>query len=672
MSKFVVCWNDDAFAKNLNEYVTSKEGKKFLRDDQFCVCTSWLKFVSEVDKADYFIVLCELNWDGEPMSEFKGISYVQQFLRSEKGVLAPIVFTSFLSPKMLVNQMKDAEIVMTPALGHLFLQLPIASTPKEIITEFYSSATSMEKLDDDDLAYTRMFYCDLQGLLRVIHHSLRDYNSTDESVEQYREKNSKQISQIKYIIEHHFQKKKVLLEELDTRNDLHSFCNQLIASWNPETEDTASENDKKSEVKNRVKIRILYLEDNTNEENVRRFKQYCDISKDFELTILSNVDDIGKVLDIGSKYYFAEYNAVICDIEIRDKDGVLRYLGYDLIKAMAKKSVTPLFYIVTNMSRSVYDQIKPSIVKRIMLKSEAFGDNESIGKFLGSIKKLQTVRTKKQNEQTKPEEIFYYFYQRLKNDKYRFIISYKSIEGGTVEEDLRDFSTLNSFVNDEALKLYDYFLDLIKDGNNGSSLCDFELFNRCCKTMRDKISDTMQRGNKNFEGTDQSMNPSEEDLRRIVKILILRRFFLCVLEFVKSNDILNSLNTFREKKLIYNDAKLHYNNRNGESSKNQEQKRGFTNNDLAFRAISDQYKTMIKKGYIHNTDVFLFGDNGTEVTKGGNYRPQSRLNATLLWGNSTDLKLTEEEAAFKSSIPPITAGKSNSTNKKKSNTKKNK
>ena len=180
MSKFVVCWNDDAFAKNLNEYVTSKEGKKFLRDDQFCICTSWLNFVSEVDKADYFIVLCELNWDGEPMSEFKGISYVQQFLRSEKGVLAPIVFTSFLSPKMLVNQMKDAEIVMTPALGHLFLQLPIASTPKEIITEFYSSATSMEKLDDDDLAYTRMFYCDLQGLLRVIHHSLRDYNSTDE------------------------------------------------------------------------------------------------------------------------------------------------------------------------------------------------------------------------------------------------------------------------------------------------------------------------------------------------------------------------------------------------------------------------------------------------------------------------------------------------------------
>lgn len=654
MPKIIVCWNNDAFAEELKK----KQG-----EDIF-VCTKREDLKKQlIKKAKLFVVLCELEWDhtssGYLLREFRGVSLVQQYIRAELGLKAPVVFISFLAPEKIVKFKEDTDIVMTPALQHAFLQLP-AGNPKIFLTDLYdylpstgSEKKAMKEMNDRDLAYTRMFYCDLNGMLRRIHHAIN--NAENESVEDYRKKYKDQIKQIKYIIEHHFlADKDELVDELSKQNDLHTFCQKLLDNWDPKQTDTSVSNTVRSQLK------ILYFEDRIDDEKVIRFQKFCKKnSKHFNLEIISDLEEIPNIIDSITDY---ECDVILCDIELRDKRGFLHYLGYDLVKEMAKKDRTPLFYIVTNMSRSVYDQIKPDIVKRIMLKNEAFGSDALIEKFLYGIKELLDDRKVKQEESNDTQNIFNYFYDYIKSGK-GFPITFSFInineDQAEKEEKLRNFKELNAFVNSKALEMYAYFKKLFKEEQRNEKEDDtfvFLTYNKCCKVFRDKIEKTGQRGGKDFRRKlDMTMNPSPKDLVRFVKILIFRRFFLCIKHFVNSNNIQNSFKDYRKTLEL-----------SIEGSQT-EKKRSFTENDLAFRAIGEQFKSLNKHCYRHisNTD-FILGKEGTDVTKEKEkkkkkekrdgkefeigYRKQSRLDATLLWKNQKELSLKDEEKDFKDKI----------------------
>lgn len=654
MPKIIVCWNNDAFAEELKK----KQG-----EDIF-VCTKREDLKKQlIKKAKLFVVLCELEWDhtssGYLLREFRGVSLVQQYIRAELGLKAPVVFISFLAPEKIVKFKEDTDIVMTPALQHAFLQLP-AGNPKIFLTDLYdylpstgSEKKAMKEMNDRDLAYTRMFYCDLNGMLRRIHHAIN--NAENESVEDYRKKYKDQIKQIEYIVEHHFRKEKdELIKELAQRNDLHTFCQKLLDKWDskPTTTNVDDSTMKKS-------IRIMLLEDQVDkDENVRRFMNFCERNRSlYELDIVSDSKEMNEILAVFDKYYF---DVVICDIELRDEKGYLQYLGYDLIeRIMAKKSRTPLYYIVTNSSRSVFDRIKPDIVKRIMLKSEAFGSDTLIEKFLYGIQELLDAGKEKRGNDT--QNIFDYFYDYIKSKKgFPITFCFNDLSETQVEKTatLTNFNELNRYVDNNALEMYACFKKLFEEEQNnkcGDSFSVFLSFNKSCKKFRDITGKNRQRGGRDFRSKlDMTMVPLPKDLVRFVKILIFRRFFLCIEHFVKSNDVLNSFNDFREW-LAYDPY---------QKEKKKGKRTSFTHHDIAFRAIGEQFKSLNKEDYIGIHDDFLlgpdgadlFGPDGTEVTtkktgrNGGKFRVQSRLDATLLWENQENLELTEEELAFKNKI----------------------
>lgn len=674
MSKIVIYWNNNNYGQTL---------KMHLKDEEYYVCTDPLDRVKctwEKKEVDVFVVLCELDWDGALLSELKGISLAQELRRD--GVKAPIVFFSFLSADQIVRTRKELGIIKTPALQHSFIQLPMVemfnanktrsiNRVKQELHKFCPGGDKkMRKQSDKDLAYTKMLYCDWMGMLKRIKHSL-----SNEETEANSDKNKELKRQLEYIIEKVFPKDKdKLKKELSETPELKTFCSKLIDRILPnETLQICADNRSKKKSHSPNIISILYLEDNPDDNRVETFQKYCeentielnDKTYNLKLEIVSDMDEIkNQLLDLENKekdsydgmakrnisgvYKFLDKQVVICDIELKDKNGFLQFLGYDLIEQMANISRTPLYYIVTDMTRSVYDQVKPDIVKRIMLKEEAFGSKEAIKNFLYGVRDELEDRMNAQNQIPKIQKVFDYFYNYLKRNNFSsFLVKFKDIDGSEIGEEILSFEQLNTFVNEKAIALSEKFQTFINtEKSNG--LIDFVLFNRCCKTMREMIDKSMQRGGKKFtkDSIDMSRSPNDGDLERFVRILILRRFFLWTEIFVSKNEIVESLENYRENELKYKDEKK----AEGEINK-KERNRRFNTKDLALRTIGAQYKALNKEGY-ENYEAFLFGEDGTEVTKNGGYNNETRLDDTLLFGKigRKNLILMEEEEAFKAAL----------------------
>ena len=144
------------------------------------------------------------------------------------------------------------------------------------------------------------------------------------------------------------------------------------------------------------------------------------------------------------------------------------------------------------------------IVKRIMLKSEAFGSDANIEKFLYGIQEVLKDREGKQKGANDIQNIFNYFYCHIEFNKgfpicFSFTNLKKEGQPDNIEHvELSDFNELNDFVNNKATELYGYFIELIDGNKNGDNPCDFLTFNKCCKDFRTQIGETMQRGGRNF------------------------------------------------------------------------------------------------------------------------------------------------------------------------------
>ena len=92
--------------------------------------------------------------------------------------------------------------------------------------------------------------------------------------------------------------------------------------------------------------------------------------------------------------YYKSFDVIIVDIDIRNKDNELVALGFEVVRHLIedKNALSHVYYIVTNVTRSFYDQINIPGVKHTKLKEEVFGSDEKIERFLYGVKEAVEVK----------------------------------------------------------------------------------------------------------------------------------------------------------------------------------------------------------------------------------------------------------------------------------------
>ena len=622
--KIIVFWNQNGFDTEL------------AKNESFTVCCSQSEFKA-LDKktmreAAGFLVLCELNWDDHEEelnnpSEFGGIRLVQRFIRKRMGLKAPVVFASGGCAKDICDINPENKIIKTPALKHFFIKLPALSEDLE------SAFNGLENMTDTELAYTKLLYCDMKGLLIQINHVLEGRSKAEQ--DKYRK-------DIEYVLKEQFNNDQDLMEQYRKAKDLSDFCKTLIARF--EATDTHQVYDGFLHEKNHKTIRILLLEDELEKDkNVERFVNYIkDLEQEavaegtkplFQITVEKNTDDIAydpkhDPLASERKHSLVEFDVFISDIEIWDNDGDLVTLGFNVVEAMARESKRPLYYIVTNVSRSFYDQIKIPYVRRIRLKKEVFGTEESIETFLYGIKEVFDNREAEAAEKEYKCETLFNTMEAFIKKKETFSqpkqFGKPFTEEGAPLIPIHSYDDIeNDIIKVKAQHLIEYFTTLFKANGfiypkgNGQN---FLVYNKNCEKMREYVKATIGLGNGNLDKIvakrmKNNQNPSEEDISNFIVRLVLRRFFLYVRWFIDQNCLMQSFEEIRRNRKV------------DEFNK----RKKFTVNDIACRAISDQHKTLS----IPQKDGFKEG------------KPQSHcLDETLLFAIRDTLRLTDEEKAF--------------------------
>lgn len=617
--KIIVFWNQNGFDAEL------------AKNESFIVCSSQSEFKA-LDKktmreAAGFLVLCELNWDDHEKelnnpSEFGGIRLVQRFIRKRMGLKAPVVFASGGFAKDICDINPENKIIKTPALKHYFVKLPALSKDLE------SFFNGLENMTDTELAYTKLLYCDRKGLLVQINHKLNGWTKAEQ--DNYRK-------DIEYVLKEEFNDA-ALMEEYRNTTDLSSFCKTLLARF--DSSGNSQTYDGFLQERNHKTIRILMLEDEEEKEDVSGFVSYIrEMEKEalaknndplFTITVVKNMDDVAYNKMAGRKRYcIVDFDVVICDIEIRNEQNELVTLGFNVIEKMAKETKRPLYYIVTNVSRSFYDQIKVPYVRRIRLKKEVFGTKRSIETFLYGIKEVyDNHEIEVAEKEYKCETLFNNLFEYInKDDLYPTQIGKPFIKSGSSSIAVNSYDdTEKKIIRVKSMELIKYFLTLFsengfryKNGERGN----FDVFHENCEKMRDYIKATIGLGNgnldKNIAKREKNKQPlTIEDVSNFIVKLVMRRFFLYVLGFMDYYELMKSFEAYKVS-----------NNLDEEN-----RRKRVTYKDIACRAISDQF--MAIEGEKDNEKRLL--------------KPNSQshcLDETLLFAKKREsLTLTGVEQAF--------------------------
>ena len=490
--------------------------------------TNYNDLHGDLSDIDGLVVPCELFWDHEGngfnANEYKGITLVQ-YLRSDRiGVNIPIIFISDHKKEDIINKRRDSEIIRTPALQHRFIN---RMEVKDDWTTILNTFREMRKLNESELKYTQLQYCDLKGMLIQIKHAIKNNpNNRD----QYK-------SQIEYILTKDWNNNEALWEDYKQAQDLETFCIRLINLY--ENKNTLSDNNNEFLCKNDEQpIGILYLEDNIADKNADRFikfiKQQQKLHNNYRFTIkhVSNPEECYKL--------YIDYDVIIADIEILNNNKELIALGSEVIKDLIKNGAQKLFYIVTNVTRSFYDQIKIPGINRIRLKQEVFGSEEKINTFLYGMKEAIDHR---QDNDTKYKRVFDKLYAYTKNNG-NYPISYKFKKGGT--NSVANYNELESVIQNKTLELVLVFLqkcsnykELLSSDNSQEK---FDAFDEICFDMKDYVGNNIGKGESKLIGkvikqdnNDETTSP--ESIKTFITRLVLRRFYVYVREFVLHNNI---------------------------------------------------------------------------------------------------------------------------------------
>lgn len=580
----IVCWNNDNNLWINDEFVcdnTTYKIKKYTTQKDFLKIKN-----KDFNKAAGIVILCELNWDYEHENitnpdKFYGISFAQQHLRRKLSVKLPIIFVSKYNRDKILDKIPVADIIMTPALQHKFIQFPCR--PDEIIYTF----SDMRNLSNDELAYTQMIYCDTIGLLHKIKHETEGYKDDGRS-----------RKQLKTLIENEFDNNPSLIKELNQTNNLSAFCEKLLSLKNVSSNAENNIDDLTCNKEEDI-IHILYFDDNSNDPYVKNFCDYIEEScRKFKDTrryfcfsqphLVNDINSFNKSMT--GRYGKMNKLEIILDQEIRNDKNELVTLGSNIAKTIINKKKAQHIDIVTNQTRSVYDQIRIPGIRRVLNKKEVFGSKESIKTFLYGVKEVIDNQAFEYNERD---------YQYIT----AFNIMYDNIKNR------EDYADIEANIKTEVSDMIQYFLlqcnDIFYDKNNVFN--DYDLV--CRDRMRPYIKNNIGLGGDN-NFTSAIIDPkhiiNQSDVDNFITRLKLRRFFFYLTKFIKYYKIKED---FDEN---------HNDNQNGK----------YIVEDLACRAINDQYKQQ----------------------KGEKKLIQSKTMSVTLHCSKNDKNMTEEEVAFVNAV----------------------
>lgn len=475
-----------------------------------------------ISDADGLVVPCELTWDHEGCGfnadDYKGIALVQYLRSNKNGITLPIIFTSHENKDDIIKRKKDAEIIRTPALQHGFINDMQANYFDAVLKAF----KDMRKLNDAELKYTQLQYCDLKGLLITIKHAIK---SNPNNINTYRE-------QIEFILSQDFSNNKSVIEKYKQAKDLEAFCHYLINLYENRN-DIVERNNEFIRKNNEAQIDILYLEDNIADQNAANFINFINKQIEqnqnfrFTITYTDNPDECYEI--------YNNYDVIIADIEILNKDKELIALGSEIVKDLIKKGAQKLFYIVSNVTRSFYDQIKIPGINRIRLKQEVFGSDEKITTFLYGIKE---AIDHKSDEDTKYKRVFDKLYAYVYNNG-NYPIEYRFKSGD--KNDVANYDELENVIKEKSLDLIKKFLGICHyyqdELSSNDNIERFGAFDEVCYDMQEYVGKNIGKGESKLIGKiikqdndNKTTNP--ESIRTFITRLVLRRFYTFVREFV--------------------------------------------------------------------------------------------------------------------------------------------
>ncbi len=578
--------NDITAVKNLlnaifNEKIAkaNEENAAKMVEYDIKLCTSYLAlFQNDFSTIDGLIMLCELSWDNHgsdyPLTRFSGVDLVQ-FLREEPNNLrAPVVFVSFLPQDSIVSLKRDAEIIRTPALQHGFVRLP--SNLEDIVNKL----DVMRPQNTVELKYTQLQYCNPAGLLTQIAHSIG--SSSGEVEEEYKE-------QIKYILKNCFNNEETLLDKFHRHDSGHTmgvFCRELYNLLNNtqrnETDNDIDVNYACNPDKSNL-INIAYLEDDVEHDaNAKRFVDYIENETQkfknkgydflFRLSCFSDPDQLKKQYD--------RFDVIICDIMLK-KNNQLVALGFNIIKDLMLLPKRPLYYIVTNVTRSFYDQLMMPGIQRIRLKEEVFGSEETISRFLYGIKEVWDNRMVDEEK----ADYLMVFSELMKNARNETQYPYRFRQTKFKVRELLSYKDLEEQIQVQSMDLIRLFLkEWLKTVSGFDKEYYYSAFDDVSEIMRNHISANIGLGNGRLVDElvakfRQGQKPSSENIKNFMIRLILRRYFLFLREFAKKYELANYYN-------------IEFENNNNEVS---EKKYKCSNSEFVCRAISEQYKDKEKR-----------------------------------------------------------------------------
>lgn len=159
--KALILWNPGSFADRLR-------GK--LGAD--CVATSEAALLAtEFQNYSGAVVLAEVGWGQERLSDLGGVAVVRNILRAKLKLRLPVLFVSFLSPRQIRlgadgNEILNRQIV--GAMGHDYLDLP--STPRQWVKKL----SEIQPLTNLQFADVFNNFCDVRGLISESVHKLKN------------------------------------------------------------------------------------------------------------------------------------------------------------------------------------------------------------------------------------------------------------------------------------------------------------------------------------------------------------------------------------------------------------------------------------------------------------------------------------------------------------------
>lgn len=538
------------------------------------ICTSFNKFQKRINDhslpIDGIVVLCELSWNHETSNaqhtEYAGITLVQQFIRYEKRIKAPVVFTSKDSKETILKTRPDARIISTTALQHKFVPFRLSNV-KSLLDAF----DGMDYMKSDkQLDFTIEQYCDTLGMLRQIKH--RSRSCSEDEKQMFRE-------QLKYAIKLEFGNDDVLLKEAENPStDLQEFSLSLINKLEQQQKSNGQKivSDYTCEsVKDQISI--LFLEDNENDEYSNRFVDYI-VRMNEEKALNGQVFLFREPFVVRNAAQFfgmlevTQFKVVVCDIEIWDNDELVA-LGFDVIEEARWRQTSPtLYYIATNVTRSLHSRLKGyynDSLKDIRLKEDIFASDESIDKFLYGIKEAYQKSTTDLAQLPS--------YCLTFKDMYKYVKAVGNYDGNIQLKAMKDeapyaypinnYRDMEDSVKMASMELIRYFLQESAMLYNK----DWNSYDKVCTRTRNYIGKYIGLGNNRSDMAErlvkgEQLNPT--DIKNIVRRLILRRFFLYGRLFVKHYKV--------KEQLIETDSSI--------------EDKKFYDEDLVCRAISAEYR----------------------------------------------------------------------------------